>query len=99
MMELHEREIAGATCECCNWSEDQDDCSIYNELVFDAHVLTPEYMLPNIEAVIFPAGRTDWVENLARDMHEALKRHRVEVPLVQYHALADRNGPAFTLTP
>ena len=94
MLAAHEREIANATCECCNWSSGEDDCSLYNELIFDSARLDT---LRNIEAVFFPADRVSWVENLAREVHGSLRRHGVQVPLVQYNALVDRSGPAFTL--
>jgi len=98
LMAAHEREIAGAKCECCQWSPDADDCSLYNELVFDAAVLTPEYTLANVEAVIFPASRGREVQRFAFDIQNAFKRNGGrDVPVLRYNALVDSTGPAFSL--
>lgn len=94
LMEAHEREVVNATCECCHWSDGSDDCSLYNELVFD---VTKIDVLGDIEAVFYPAERVPWVGRFARDVHEALRRHGKHVPLLLYHALIDPVGPAFSL--
>ena len=67
LMERHVDEVAEATCSCCHWSDDANDCSLYNEIIFDAHILakSQEYMLANIEAVFFPADRPRHVEDFA----------------------------------
>ena len=98
-MEEHEREIEGATCECCHWSADADDCSLYNELLFDTAVLTPAYMLANIQAVMFPAGWHQNVEEWAHEVHDSLRRSGRRVPLVRYNALVAgaEQSSAFTL--
>ena len=99
-MEQHEVEIESATCDCCRWTDGSDDCSLYNELVFSTEVLgsSTAHMLSIIEAVLFPEGRGDWVEDLAHKIHRALKQNGVDVPLVEYHALKKHSASkAFTL--
>lgn len=88
-MRRQERETAGATCGCCRWSTHADDCSLYNELIFDATILASSeaFMLAHIEAVIYPADRVRYVEDFARVVHHALRRVGVEVPLVEYNGL------------
>ena len=98
LMANQEREMKGATCECCHWTEGADDCSLYNELVFSTAVLarTPAQALASVQAVFFPADRVKWVETYARQVHRALKAARRHVPLVVYNGLIDKRGPAFT---
>ena len=94
MMETHEAEIEGATCECCSYHAGPNDCSLYNELIFDAKVLTPEYFLDHIQAVVFPAdtshghGVEHSLEHYARQVERTLKHKGVHVPLVRYDAFA-----------
>ena len=102
LMERHVDEVAEATCSCCHWSDDANDCSLYNEIIFDAHILakSQEYMLANIEAVFFPADRPRHVEDFAYEVHDALERHGIQVPLMRYNALVETNPEvmaAFTL--
>ena len=101
MMTRHEAEIDGATCACCRWSDGNDDCSLYNEVIYDTAVLSPNYTLANIEAVIFPAMRVRSVQEFAREVHAALLENGgVRRPLLQYNALVESNAtiqPAFTL--
>ena len=100
-MEQHEREIAGATCDCCQWTSDDDDCSLYNEIIMDTAVLEPTYLLANIEAVMFPTDRPRWVEQFACEIHQTLRRNGgVEVPLLRYNALVAPSAseqPAFQI--
>ena len=89
VMEIHEAELQGARCECCHWSDGDDDCSLYNELIFNTAVMasSPEHMVANIEAVVFPTDRVSWVENFARQIHRALAQNGIAVPLLEYNAL------------
>ena len=101
LMELHETEIRGATCECCHWSSGHDDCSLYNEIIFSTAVMasSPAQMLANIEAVVFPTDRVQWVQNFAHAIHRAVARHGVHVPLLEYNALrySSAEKRAFTI--
>ena len=98
LMAMKEAEVAGATCECCHWTDDDNDCSLYNELIFSTALLagSPAVAIANIEAVFFPAERAPWVERFARQVHGSLIEHR-DVPLARYNALVDADAPAFTL--
>ena len=99
-METHEAEIADATCECCSYHAGPNDCSLYNELIFDAKVLTPEYFLDHIQAVVFPAdtshghGVEHSLEHYARQVERTLKHKGIHVPLVRYDAFA-RDVPRY----
>ena len=70
-MANQEREMKGATCECCHWTEGADDCSLYNELVFSTAVLarTPAQALASVQAVFFPADLASfWGRHAARSL-------------------------------
>ena len=93
-LNTQEAEFADATCECCSFHTGPIDCSLYNELIFDAKVLTPEYFLDHIQAVVFPAdtshghGVEHSLEYYARQVERTLKHKGVHVPLVRYDAFS-----------